>query len=136
MIHRVVYGSIERFLGILIEHYAGKFPLWMAPVQAIVLPINDDLTPYAGETARILEKARLRIELDTRSESLKKKIRDAQLNKIPLILTIGEKEKENRTLSVRTLDGIVRYGMDQNDFLNQVLTNISGRIPDLDFVKG
>lgn len=124
MIHRVVYGSIERFLGILIEHFAGKFPLWMAPIQLVILPINDALTPYANNIKESLEKAKLRIEVDSRTESLNKKIRDAQLNKIPLIVTVGAKEKESGNLSVRTLDGKVRYGVTQEEFLNKVLEHI------------
>ena len=99
MIHRVIYGSIERFFGILVEHFAGKFPLWMAPIQVAVLSINDDLVPYANEIKKTIEGKGLHAEVDNRPESLNKKIRDAQLNHIPLILTIGTKEKESGTLS-------------------------------------
>ncbi len=127
MIHRVIYGSIERFFGILVEHFAGKFPLWMAPVQAILLPINDELTTYAQGVRSELEAAGLRVEVDERTESLNKKVREAQLEKIPLILTIGAKEKAAGTLSVRTLDGAVRYGMSQSDFLAHVLRHIADR---------
>ena len=127
MIHRVIYGSIERFFGILIEHFAGKFPLWMTPVQVIILPINDDLIPYANEVMTTLAKAGLRAELDSRTESLNKKVREAQVNKIPLILTIGKKEKESGTLSVRTLDGNVRYGVNMEEFLKRVLEHITER---------
>ena len=108
MIHRTVFGSIERFLGILIEHFAGKFPLWLSPLQAIILPINDDLVPYANEVLATLKNAGLRAEVDSRTESLNKKVREAQLQYIPIILTIGGKEKEASTLSVRTLDGNVK----------------------------
>ncbi|MGD2038320.1 MAG: threonine--tRNA ligase, partial [Desulfobacterales bacterium] len=104
MIHRTVFGSIERFLGILLEHFAGKLPLWLSPVQAAILPINDDLTAYANEVKSELEEADLRVEIDDRAESLNKKVREAQLNQIPLILTVGGKEKESGTLAVRTLD--------------------------------
>jgi len=131
MIHRVIYGSIERFFGILTEHFAGKFPLWMAPVQAVVLPINDELIPYAKEVRAELEKAGLRTEVDDRSESLNKKIREAQLNYVPLILTIGQKEKDGKTLSVRTLDGEVKYGLSYEEFFNRVLTHIKEREQDL-----
>ena len=117
MIHRVVYGSVERFMGILIEHFAGKFPLWLAPVQAIILPINDDLLPYAQTVKSELESKGLRMEIDAKTESLKKKIRDAQINQIPLILTVGEKEKESNTLSVRSLDGKVTMGVTHEVFL-------------------
>jgi threonyl-tRNA synthetase len=127
MIHRVVYGSIERFFGILTEHFAGKFPLWMAPVQAILLPINDDLAPYAGDLKKQFEKNGIRTEMDDRAESLNKKIRDAQINKIPLILTIGEKEKESGNLSIRTLDGKVTYGIPMEDFFSRVRGHIRQR---------
>ncbi len=132
MIHRTVYGSIERFFGILTEHFAGKFPLWMAPIQATILPINDDLVPYANNVEIELAKAGLRTEVDSRTESLNKKVRDAQLNKIPLILTIGNKEKESGNLSVRTLDGKVRFGIPQEEFLHMVLSHIRERRLDLE----
>ena len=132
MIHRTVFGSIERFLGILIEHFAGKFPLWLAPVQAVVLPINDDIVPYASEVADILAAAGLRVEVDSRTESLNKKVREAQLQYIPLILTIGGKEKEAGTLSVRTLDGNVKYGVSHQAFLDTVGAHIKNRELSLD----
>jgi len=134
MIHRVIFGSIERFFGILIEHFAGKFPLWMTPVQVIILPINDDLIPYANEVMTTLVKAGQRAELDSRTESLNKKVRDAQLNHSPLILTIGKKEKESGTLSVRTLDGNVKYGIAMEEFLKRVLEHINKRKPELEVV--
>jgi len=132
MIHRTVFGSIERFLGILIEHFAGKFPLWLAPVQAIVLPINDDLASYSREISDLLTKAGLRVEVDSRTESLNKKVREAQLQYVPLILTIGGKEKEAGTLSVRTLDGKVKYGVTHQRFLDTVLAHIRNRELSLD----
>jgi threonyl-tRNA synthetase len=133
MIHRTVFGSIERFLGILIEHFAGKFPLWLSPLQAIILPINDDLVPYANEVLAILKNAGLRAEVDSRTESLNKKVREAQLQYIPTILTIGGKEKEASTLSVRTLDGNVKYGVSHEIFLNTVHTHIRNRALSLEF---
>jgi threonyl-tRNA synthetase len=132
MIHRVIYGSIERFLGILIEHFAGKFPLWLAPVQVVILPINDDLEPFAEELHRAFEKAGLRSSVDGRTESLKKKVREAQLNQIPLIITAGEKERENNTLSVRTLDGKVRFGVSVDDFIKSAQVNIQKRNLEMD----
>jgi len=131
MIHRVIYGSIERFFGILIEHFAGKFPLWMAPVQTILLPINDDLVSHANDVRIKLDKAGLRTEVDSRTESLNKKVRDAQLSNIPLILTIGNKEKKSKTLSVRTLDGNVRFGVSHEEFLEKVLSHVRERKLDL-----
>ena len=135
MIHRTIFGSIERFLGILIEHFAGKFPLWMTPVQAIVLPINDDLVPYSSEVRDILRNAGLRVELDSRTESLNKKVREAQLNYIPLILTIGGKEKEAGTLAVRTLDGKVKYGVSRESFLDTVCSHVQNRELALELFK-
>jgi len=132
MIHRVVYGSIERFLGILIEHFAGKFPLWLAPVQAMFLPINDKLVPFARETAYRFEQAGIRTKIDDRSESLNKKVRDAQLKKIPLIITIGGREKDAGTLSVRTLDGKVRQGLPVDGFIAAVRSNVEKRSLDID----
>ncbi len=135
MIHRTIFGSIERFLGILIEHFAGKFPLWMTPVQAVVLPINDDLVPYSTEVRDSLRNAGLRVELDSRTESLNKKVREAQLNYIPLILTVGAKEKQADTLAVRTLDGNVKYGVNQETFLDTVLLHIRNREISLELFK-
>lgn len=136
MIHRVIYGSIERFLGILIEHFAGKFPLWLAPVQAVVLPINDELAPYAREVRGQLAEAGLRATVDDRSESLNKKVREAQLQYIPLILTVGQREREAGTLSVRTLDGAVRHGVAQAAFFERVLPHIRQRRLNLDLFGG
>ena len=135
MIHRVIYGSIERFFGILVEHFAGKFPLWMAPVQVGLLPINDDLIPFAKDQAAALEKAGLRTEVDQRSESLKKKVRDAQLSQIPLILTCGAKEKEEGTVSVRTLDGKVRQGIALTRFMEEVTAHVAERRLTLDLFQ-
>lgn len=101
MIHRVIFGSIERFLGILIEHYAGKFPLWLSPVQIKILPISDKYIGYASEIKAILEQEGLRCELDDRAEKIGCKIRTAQLEKVPYMLIIGGKEAETNRVSVR-----------------------------------
>jgi threonyl-tRNA synthetase len=130
MIHRVIYGSMERFFGILVEHFAGKFPLWLAPVQAVVLPITQDLADHADQVKKDLEAAGIRCEVDHRNETLKKKIREAQVNYIPLILTIGEKEKDTGTLSVRTLDGTVKLGLSPADLVIPVQRHIKERILD------
>lgn len=132
MIHRVVYGSIERFFGVLLEHFAGKFPLWMAPVQIVVLPINDELEPHARETAAKLQEAGFRVSVDARTESLNKKVREAQLNYIPLIITIGNKEVEAGTLSVRTLNGTVKFGLSFDEFVDVVQKHIKTRKLELD----
>ena len=104
MIHRVVFGSIERFIGILIEHYGGRFPLWLAPVQVKVLPVSDKYVLYAKEIGAKLKEQNIRAELDERDEKLGYKIRQARLEKVPYMLVIGEKEQENKTVSVRQRD--------------------------------
>jgi threonyl-tRNA synthetase len=101
MIHRALFGSFERFIGILIEHYAGEFPLWLAPVQAIVLPIADRHIPYAESVRERLRAAALRAELDERTESISRKIRDAELRKIPYLLVVGDREQESEQVSLR-----------------------------------
>ncbi|HUU31746.1 MAG TPA: His/Gly/Thr/Pro-type tRNA ligase C-terminal domain-containing protein, partial [Phycisphaerae bacterium] len=101
MIHRAILGSIERFLGILIEHYGGDFPLWLAPVQAAVLPVSDRFNEYGGRTAQAFRKAGLRLELDDSSDKISAKIRRASLRKIPYMLVVGEKEAAAGTVSVR-----------------------------------
>ncbi len=102
MIHRVAFGSIERFIGILIEHFAGAFPTWLAPVQVRVLPISDKYLDYAGKVAAALSGAGIRAEVDTKSEKIGYKIREAQLQKLPYMLVVGEKEEAEGCVSVRS----------------------------------
>ncbi len=102
MIHRAMFGSYERFIGILIEHYAGELPLWLAPVQALVLPVSDRFNDYAASVLAELRAAELRVELDQRSESIGRKIRDAELRKAPFMLIVGEREEQAGTVSVRS----------------------------------
>jgi threonyl-tRNA synthetase len=101
MIHRAMFGSYERFIGIMLEHYAGELPLWLAPVQAIVLPVSDRFNEYATSVRDTLSGEETRVELDARSESIGRKIRDAELRKIPYMLVVGEREQSERTVSVR-----------------------------------
>lgn len=101
MIHRAIMGSLERFIGILVEHYAGAFPLWLAPVQARVISIADDHVPYAAEVKQMLAGAGIRAELDDRNEKIGYKIRDAQVQKVPYMFVVGSKEVESRTVAVR-----------------------------------
>ena len=105
MLHRVILGSLERFMGVLVEHYAGAFPVWLAPVQAILLPITDRVHSYAQELAGMMKAGGLRVELDSRPETLRYKIREAQMQKIPYMVVIGDREAEGRTLSPRLRDG-------------------------------
>jgi len=101
MIHRVVFGSIERFIGILTEHFAGAFPAWLAPVQVRVIPITDRHNEYARSVHKRLDEAGIRVELDTRNEKVNYKIREAQTQKIPYMLIIGDKEIERNSVAVR-----------------------------------
>jgi threonyl-tRNA synthetase len=105
VIHRAIFGSFERFIALLIEHYAGAFPLWLAPVQARLLPIADRHLDYANATKTALEAAGLRVELDDRQEKIGYKIREAQLQKIPYMLVIGDREAAEGTVAVRTRAG-------------------------------
>jgi threonyl-tRNA synthetase len=101
MVHRALFGSIERFFGVLIEHYAGAFPLWLAPVQVVVLPITDRINEYAGKIAADLRGAGLRVEVNVRSDKIGAKIRDAQLQKIPFMLVLGDREMQESRVAVR-----------------------------------
>jgi threonyl-tRNA synthetase len=105
MVHRALFGSIERFFGVLIEHYGGAFPLWLAPVQATIIPIADRHVEYAETLIDDLKAEGLRVEIDSRSERMQAKIRDAQLQKVPYMLVVGDKEQEAGTVAVRHRDG-------------------------------
>jgi threonyl-tRNA synthetase len=117
MLHRVVLGSIERFIAILIEHYSGNLPLWLAPVQAAVLPISDKYYEYSNEIYEILKKSGFRVEIDNRVESLNKKIRNSELNKIPYMAIIGQNEQDSTTVSVRQKSGPDIKGIKIEEFL-------------------
>ncbi|MBW2977496.1 threonine--tRNA ligase [Candidatus Woesearchaeota archaeon] len=123
MVHRAIYGSLERFLGILIEHFAGRFPLWIAPVQARVITVADRFNKYAGSVVKEMKKAGIRVELDTRTESVGRKVRDAQLQEIPAIINIGEKEETAKTVAVRTLNGKVKFGLKTDSLIKKMLDN-------------
>jgi threonyl-tRNA synthetase len=101
MVHRALYGSIERFFATLVEHYAGAFPVWLAPVQAVVLPITDRQTEYARQVTRCLKDAGFRAEVDERNEKVNLKIREAQLQKVPYMLVVGDREAQAGTVAVR-----------------------------------
>ncbi|SMH57349.1 threonine--tRNA ligase [Azospirillum agricola] len=105
MLHRAILGSLERFIGMLIEHYAGKFPLWLAPVQAVVTTITSEADGYAQEVATLLKRQGVRVELDTRNEKINLKVREHSLKKVPLMLVVGKREAEERTVALRVLGG-------------------------------
>ncbi len=120
MLHRVIVGSIERFIGVLIEHYAGSFPLWLSPVQAIVLNVTDNQADYAQEVFEQLRAAGVRVELDLRNEKLGFKIREAQVGKIPYMLVIGDREVTEKTVSPRFRDGSSLDAMSVDNFVDFV----------------
>jgi threonyl-tRNA synthetase len=120
MVHRVILGSIERFIGVLIEHFAGSFPLWISPVQAIVVTVTDNQVPYAQDVYRQLRNAGIRVERDVRNEKLSFKIREAQLQKIPYMLVIGDKEVEQGTVTPRYRDGKNLPAMKPEEFVDFV----------------
>ena len=130
MIHRVVYGSIERFIGILIEHYAGSFPVWMAPNQVRVMPITDKQLDYAKEVNDKLFALGYRTQLDDRSEKIGKKIREAQVQKVPFMLIVGEKEVESRTVAVRQRHGGDLGAMTLDDFIARMQHDIDAKVND------
>ncbi len=120
MLHRVILGSLERFMGVLIEHFAGAFPVWLAPVQVILLPITDRVHAYAQEVARALWDADLRVEVDARQETLRYKIREAQGQKIPYMVIMGDREAADRTLAPRLRDGTELKGVPLEAFIQRL----------------
>ena len=127
MIHRVVFGSIERFIGVITEHFAGAFPTWLSPVQVKVMSITDRSAEYAKSVAEKLAAAGVRVETDLRNESIKYKIREAQLQKLPYMLVIGDKEAENGTVSVRDRAGKTVYGVPMDEFTANICDEIHSR---------
>lgn len=117
MIHRAIFGSLERFFGVLVEHYAGHFPLWLAPVQARVLNVSMDQVAYAEEVAKALSQAGFRVEPDIRNEKLGYKIREAQLAKVPLMIVLGPQEQASKTVSVRKVSGESQNGVALDGFI-------------------
>ncbi len=127
MIHRVVLGSIERFLGVITEHFAGAFPLWLAPVQAKILPITDRVAEYADQVATALDQAGLRVEVDHRNEKIGYKIREAQMQKIPYMLVIGDKEAEAGAVAVRTHTGEDLGAVPLADFIAKATAEVESK---------
>lgn len=128
MIHRTIFGSMERFMGILIEHYAGKFPVWLAPVQVSILPISDKFNDYAYELKDKLKDKGIRVELDSRAEKIGYKIREAQLQRIPYMLIVGEKEVADNLVSVRKRDHGDLGQMNVEDFISTIVEEIENKI--------
>ena len=124
MIHRVVFGSIERFIGIITEHYAGAFPTWLAPVQVKILPFTDRAAEYSKKLSLLLEAEGIRTEVDYRNEKIGYKIRSAQMEKVPYMLVIGDKEVETHTVAVRTREGKDLGAMEMDAFLEKIETEV------------
>ncbi len=127
IIHRAPLGTHERFIGFLLEHYAGKFPVWLSPLQVKILPLSDKFLSYAGEAKTKLRKVKVRVETDERNEKIGKKIREAELSRIPYMLVIGEKEMNEGKLSVRR-QGKGDLGMQSiEEFINLITEEIMER---------
>ncbi len=124
MLHRAIYGSFERFLGILVEHYAGKFPLWLSPVQVSLLAVSDPYNDYAESLAAKMRDEGIRAEADCKQETIGSKIRAAQMGKIPYMLVIGQKEKDSGALAIRTMDGKVEENVPIGSFIERVKKEI------------
>lgn len=133
MLHRAILGSIERFFGILIEHFAGRFPLWISPHQVRVITVADRHEPYANEIAKAIKKAGFYCDVDHTSESVSKKVRNAQLAQINYMLTIGDKEVENKTLNLRTRDNVVHGEQALDPFLKAIIEERNERKLDSPF---
>jgi threonyl-tRNA synthetase len=128
MIHRVVFGSIERFIAILTEHFAGAFPVWLSPIQVKILPLVDKHHEYAAKVQKELEAKGIRVEIDLRNEKIGYKIREAQLEKIPYMLVIGDKEMDNNMVAVRSRKEGDLGAMSLNDFMNKIDQEIKGKV--------
>ena len=128
MLHRALMGSLERFFGCLVEHYAGAFPLWLAPVQVVLLPITDNHMGYADEVAQRLEELGIRVEKDLRNEKIGFKIREAQLQKIPYMVVLGDKEVDSQTLAVRKRRSKETRTLDFESFLEELQSGIDSRL--------
>ena len=130
MLHRVIFGSIERFIGILIEHYAGAFPVWLSPVQVKILPISEKQHDYAKKVEEEMKAKGIRVKLDDRSEKIGYKIREAQLEKVPYMVIVGQKEEEENILSVRSRkDGDIG-SMETNEFIEKVIKEDKEKVND------
>lgn len=135
MLHRAIYGSVERFFGILIEHYSGKFPLWLSPLQARILTVADRHEEYAREVAAKLRKNGFHVDVDHSSESVSKKVRNAQLTQINYIITVGDKEMENKTINLRTRDNVVHGEVILDNFIKTIERERVERLPHSPFEK-
>jgi len=127
MLHRAILGSLERFIGVYIEHCAGRFPTWLSPVQVKIINVSEKQGAYSLGLEKILKENGIRVEYDSRNEKLGYKIREAQLMKIPYMIIVGDKEMEAQKVSLRLRNGQNKEAMELNDFLKVVLEEINER---------
>jgi len=127
MIHRALFGSIERFFGVLTEHYAGAFPPWLAPVQVMAIPVADAFAPYLQEIVKKMRAEGVRAEIDLSDDRMQKKVRNAQMEKIPFMLIAGEEDQANNAVSFRFRDGSQRNGIPVADAIKEILQTIKDR---------
>ena len=128
MIHRALFGSIERFFGVLTEHYAGAFPPWLAPVQVRAIPVADTFVPYLEEVVAKMRKAGIRVDIDASDDRMQKKVRSAQLEKIPFMMIAGEEDQNSGAVSFRYRNGEQKNGISVDDAIAEVLAAIANRI--------
>jgi threonyl-tRNA synthetase len=128
MIHRALFGSIERFFAVLLEHYAGAFPPWLAPVQVIGIPITDDHNDYLYDVAKRLKAEGIRVEVDTSDDRMQKKIRTAQKSKVPFMLIAGDEDVANGAVSFRYRDGSQRNGVPVDEAISDIVSAVRNRI--------
>ena len=117
MLHRALFGSLERFIGILIEHYAGKFPFWISPLQTVVIPVSDEFNDYAIDVSNKLKQSGITSITDTKNNNLNYKIRDHSLAKVPVLLICGKKEVDSNSVTIRRLDSNKQENMELNSFI-------------------
>jgi threonyl-tRNA synthetase len=127
MIHRAPFGSMERFIGVLIEHFAGAFPLWLSPIQVAILPISEKFTDYAKEVEAGLLEAGLRVETNLSAEKIGAKIREASMNKVPYMLILGEKEQQARVVAIRHRTEGDKGQMPLSEFIAKAREEVSSR---------
>jgi threonyl-tRNA synthetase len=133
MIHRAIFGSLERFFGILIENFAGEFPTWLAPIQVSVVPVSEKFNEKAKEFARQLEKENIRTFVNDSDSTVSYKIRNEQMKKIPYMIVFGEKEMNSNTINVRTIKGNTAENISRDLFINKIKEEISSRSLNLSF---
>ncbi len=131
MVHRALYGSVERFFGVLIEHYAGAFPVWLSPVQAVMIPIAERHVDYANKVAAQLKEIGVRVEVDGRNEKMNAKIREHAMQKVPFLLVVGDKEAEAGKVNVRTRGKEKTEDMPAAEFVEKIKGLIASRTPQL-----